>query len=278
MERSGPEISKSDLQRIADARSSLENPGWMIKAVNSIGIPIESLGKRVPTFMQTKIQVAIEKTLQGIIKANLLTIQKGKVFSKPKNSFYKGVVGVSGAASGFLGSTTGIGTAAFITELGLSTQLMMRSIMDIARSHGEDLYDHKTQLACMEVFALGGTSKDDDGAETSYYATRYALTAALGQINKTTLNKTLGLAMGYANTIGIEALSRFVAMIAGRFSTVASEKFIAQSIPILGAAGGSGLNVLFIHHFQKMGDAHFTLRNMERKYGEEAVKAAYYKS
>ncbi|WP_224483467.1 EcsC family protein [Robertkochia aurantiaca] len=277
MAKFSTDISEKDLQQIAQAKHILENPGWMMKAANSFGSPLESLGKKVPVKLQTKLQATIEKTLKKIIQANLVTIKEGKEFSKPKNALYKGVVGASGGLSGVLGSTTGIGTAAFVGDLVISTKFMMRSIMDIARSHGEDLHKLETQLACMEVFALGGTSEEDDGVETSYYATRYALAAALGQMNKSALNTVLSLAMGYTNTLGMNAINKFVAMIAGRFSTVALEKFIAQSIPVLGGAGGAGINVLFINHFQKMADAHFTIRKMERKYGGEKVKAAFSK-
>jgi hypothetical protein len=48
-----------------------------------------------------------------------------------------------------------------------------------------------------------------------------------------------------------------------------------MAIPIVGAAGGATINYLFIDHFQAMSRGHFAIRRLERRYGEEAVKAAY---
>ena len=42
-----------------------------------------------------------------------------------------------------------------------------------------------------------------------------------------------------------------------------------------GRAGGAVVNTLFMDHFQKMAQGHFTVRRLERKYGEGAVKTAY---
>jgi hypothetical protein len=48
-------------------------------------------------------------------------------------------------------------------------------------------------------------------------------------------------------------------------------------IPILGAVGGASINLLFINHFQAAARGHFTVRRLERKYGEELVKREYEK-
>jgi hypothetical protein len=46
-------------------------------------------------------------------------------------------------------------------------------------------------------------------------------------------------------------------------------------VPVVGAAGGATVNVLFITHFQAMAGGHFTVRRLERKYGAELVQARY---
>jgi hypothetical protein len=46
-------------------------------------------------------------------------------------------------------------------------------------------------------------------------------------------------------------------------------------VPILGAVGGAAINVAFMDHFQDSAEGHFTVRNLERQYGTEAVRAAY---
>ena len=209
-----------------------------------------------------------------LVKGNLKTMQKGKSFKKPSNKAYKALVTTTGAASGFFGSTTGIGTAIFALELTFSTKFMMRSIMDIARSEGEDIYNIETQIACLQVFALGGTSKDDDDLDTSYYTTRVALRTAMKSassfISKNGIQGLSKVLMTSANPL-VKAIS----LIASRFTVQVSEKFVAQSLPIIGAAGGGGINFVFINHFQKMAKANFIIRKLERKYGEEIVRSAY---
>jgi hypothetical protein len=70
-------------------------------------------------------------------------------------------------------------------------------------------------------------------------------------------------------------LIRLIALIAARFQIQVSEKAAAQMVPIIGAAGGAVINLLFIDHFQDMSRGHFTVRRLERQYGSETVRRAY---
>ncbi len=104
-------------------------------------------------------------------------------------------------------------------------------------------------MACIEVFALRGTSRLDDAAE-------YPASQVFAEESA-------------------PALVRLIALIAARFQLQASEKAAAQMVPIIGAAGGAVINLLFIDHFQDMSRGHFTVRRLERQYGSEAVRRAY---
>ena len=132
-------------------------------------------------------------------------------------------------------------------------------------------------MSCLEVFALGGESNDDDGLETSYYTTRIALNSALSNVSATGVKLGLDTLVKGASTLGSGALSNFISKIATRLSLLISEKFLAQALPIVGAIGGGSLNYVFVDHFQKMATAHFTIRRLERKYGEVEVMLAYEK-
>jgi hypothetical protein len=68
---------------------------------------------------------------------------------------------------------------------------------------------------------------------------------------------------------------RLVAQVASRFGVAVSEKAAAQALPLVGALGGAAVNLLFMDHFQKMAQGHFTVRRLERRYGVEAVREEY---
>jgi hypothetical protein len=66
-----------------------------------------------------------------------------------------------------------------------------------------------------------------------------------------------------------------VSQIAARFGIVVSQKFAAQAIPLVGAAGGAAINYAFVDHFQSIARGHFAVRRLERIYGAEMVRAEY---
>lgn len=268
-------ITPEDLEAIRQAKQDMEQLGWAIRNINKIGNAMEAGFKYIPPKALALLQKSTEKALMAVVKANLMTIEKDTTFRKPSNRAYKALVTGSGAVSGFFGSTTGIGTVIFASEIALTTKFMMRTILDIARSEGEDIYALEAQMACLEVFALGGASKDDDGTESSYYATRMALSSSLKKVTASSIHATLDALVKSSRALGSNALHKFVSKIATRLSVVFSEKVMAQAVPVIGAAGGGTLNYIFIDHFQKMASAHFKIRRLERRYGEALVKAAY---
>jgi hypothetical protein len=118
------------------------------------------------------------------------------------------------------------------------------------------------------VFALGGSERSDDASETGYYAARIALTRALTEASEFIAEK------GFVEE-GAPVIVRLIARIASRFGVVVSEKAAAEAVPIIGAAGGATINLLFINHFQSMARGHFIVRSLERHWGEEVVKEEY---
>ena len=49
----------------------------------------------------------------------------------------------------------------------------------------------------------------------------------------------------------------------------------AKAVPVIGAAGGGIVNVLFIHHFQDMARGHFVVKRLEARYGIDKVRRVY---
>lgn len=171
-------------------------------------------------------------------------------------------VAVSGGLGGFFGFP------ALAIELPVSTTLMLRSIAEIARSHGESITNMETKMACLEVFALGGNSKIDDGTESGYFAVR------------TLLARTVSKSVEYVTVKGLTEeglpiILRLLTKVAERFSIQISEKAAAQALPLVGAVGGALINTIFINHFQDMATGHFIIRKFERLYGKEQTRKIY---
>ncbi|WP_226967955.1 EcsC family protein [Zobellia roscoffensis] len=257
------EMTPEDFQTLSNAKQKMEQIGWAMQGLNKMGNVIESRIQLLPQKQRDWIQQITYKVLHTVVKTNLISMSK-KSKTTPMNNLYKALVTSSGAIGGALGAS------AFAVDLTLATKLMMRSIMDIARSEGEDLDSLDSQLACLQVFALGGKSKHDDNLDTGYYATKLAMSSAVkgatGIAGKTVTT--------LLNTTG-NPLLQLIAQVASRFSVQVSEKFVAQAIPIVGAAGGATINLAFIDHFQNMAHAHFSIRRLERKYGEEQIRLKY---
>ncbi|MDP5043897.1 MAG: EcsC family protein, partial [Leeuwenhoekiella sp.] len=229
-------ISLEDLVLIKKSKKDLDEVSFLMRALNTIGTPIDSGLTLLPEKYQDKISSTIQKALQLSVKANLKTLNKGRQYTPSSNITYKVVTGLSGATGGFFG------VAGFTADLLISTKFMMRSIMDIARSQGEDIHNINTQLACLQVFALGGTSDDDDELDTSYYATRAALHTAMNQTSVYIAeNGTKNIIEALASQTAAP-LAKLINQVAARFSVQVSEKFAAQAIPVLGAAAGASIN------------------------------------
>jgi len=124
------------------------------------------------------------------------------------------------------------------------------------------------RLQCVQVLALGGNSKSDDGSESGYFAARAALAKSISEA-------AAHLAKKGVSQHGAPAIVRLISQVATRFSIVVSEKAAAQAVPLVGAFGGAAINSLFIDDFQDMGRGQFIIRRLERLHGQEEVRRLY---
>lgn len=250
-----------DLIDLKTAKTLLENPGLAAKITNFIGTPIEKGFGYLPANWTVKVGEITRAALSKAINIAVFTM-KDASNEKASNTWHKLAVAASGGIGGFFG------LPAVAVELPISTTIMLRSIADIARSEGENISNTESQLACIEVFALGGPNKSDNASESGYFAIRAVLSKSVTEAAEYILEK--GLVDESA-----PALVRLLIIIAERFGIQVSEKVAAQAIPVIGAAGGALINTIFIDHFQDMARGHFIVRRLERKYGTELVKATY---
>jgi len=260
------ELSPSDLDVLRDAYALLENPSLAIRLSSAVGMPLEAVAKQLSQKAPKAIVEAVEKSTQKAIELVMLNTVRtfsAETSTRAKPGLHKAAVATTGAVAGFFGLET------LIVELPITTGIMFRSIVDIARAEGESPKDHETILNAMQVFAIGsGISDQDDAAETSYYGARLVLSKAVSDALQYVLSHGLG-------NVSAPVLVRFIAAVASRFGIVVTQKAVAQSLPILGAVGGGLVNTMFISHFQDMARGHFAIRRLERHYGEVPVRNAY---
>jgi hypothetical protein len=254
-------LSSKDLDDLRYAKTLLENPSLGIKLFNVVGTPIEKGLELLPANWSAVVDHATRNALQKALDVAIRTMNDHGVVP-PRDMLHKIAATITGAVGGAMG------LPGLAIELPISTMVILRSIADVARSEGELITTLPAKLACIEVFALGGRSRTDDATESSYFAVRSALARAVTEAADFIAEK--GIVEG-----GAPAVVRLIAQIASRFDVAVSEKVAAQAVPIVGAAGGAVINLLFVDHFQNMARGHFTVRRLERQHGEEAVRAAY---
>jgi EcsC protein family len=253
------EFSSEDLADLGYAKSLLEHPGLAARIAHAIGTPVEKLLDLLPENAAEIVRGVTNQALTASLNFAMSTMADR--YQPAANWLHKTAVAITGAAGGAFGITT------LAVELPASTIIMLRSIADIARSEGEDINSPEARLACLEVFALSG-SQQADATESGYFAVRTALARALSEAAEYIAER------GVARE-GAPALVRFLSQVAARFGVPVSEKVMAQSVPVIGAAGGAMINLLFIDHFQDVARGHFIVRRLERQFGAEEVKRAY---
>jgi hypothetical protein len=244
-------LTEEQHERLARAAANLVGArGVMIRIADFVGASLNQLGGKAAgmalhalgSAVQTKIEALVHEVLWRAYGAATTGLDPAGE-REPWDWFNKAIVSASGAASGFLG----LPGLAF--DLPITTGMIIRSLAEIARAHGEDISSDSCRRACLEVFVLGGPETDED-AEIGYWSTR----AALSQL----------------------AIQSLLNQASKRFGLAISQKVGAQLVPAIGAVTGSGLNYIFMDYYQQMARAHFTIRALERETGNtESVRACF---
>jgi EcsC protein family len=253
-------MDKSDLDALRNAVQLLEHISLAARLANMVGRPVELLGRVLPAGASQAVALATTKSLEAAVRVALLTIRSGSQASS--QMLHRTLAVASGAAGG------AVGILSLPLELPVSTIIIFRSILDIARSEGENLADPESSLSCIEVFGLGGRTDADDAAEAGYFVVRGVFATSVTEAARFIAERGLV-------EEGSPVLVRLIAQIASRFGIVVSQKAAAQTIPVIGALGGAAINYAFVDHFQSVARGHFTVRRLERKYGKDIVFDAY---
>jgi hypothetical protein len=209
--------------------------GLVMRAVNLVGGLAENRLERLPDPVKEMIEAA---TLRGL----RLAYAAAAYPAAPRTGRWANRVAV--VCSGAAGGAGGLATA--VVELPFTVATMFAALQRVAAAHGFDPADPAVRLECLQVFASGGPLADDDGVNTSFLASRVAVT---GQT--------------------VHAALRAVVP---RFAAALGQKLAAQTAPILGAAAGAGINLAFIRYYEEMAHVRFGLMRAAREVGEARAR------
>ena len=233
------------------AATLVDSRGTVIRITEVLGGAVDRFGGSALSAASTALGIGWREKVDEIVKRALTRVFGLSTLGFDSNAdrlpsprLNKLVGTVSGMVGGFFG------LPGLAVDLPITTAVILRSVAEIARSHGEDISSAEGKRACLEVFTLGGPTIGDEDMEAGYWAARVGLS-------------TLGTGM--------------VLQQAARFLGIAlSEKVLAQAIPAIGAVAGGGLNYIFVDYYQQMARVHFTVRELERRSGDEfAVRACF---
>jgi hypothetical protein len=251
-------IKEAHLKQLRRAVKLLERNGPASKsAATALGA-----GKalaRVPAPLKRRAERAMERTALLLFKF-VLRGPSPAIARPPRRGMGVLLAGLSGSVGGALGPS------GVLIELPLIAFLILRSIVAIARHCGEDLSTAEGRLACIEVFALGSGAPVKRGG---YFAARAKISGAFG-------NAAYFVAERSAASISSPLVGRVFSQAASGLGLALSERMaVAGSLPLIGAIAGGATNAFFMHYFQNLATAHFTVRRLERLYGVERIKTHY---
>src|ERR1700744_5154521 len=138
-----------------------------MKIAAKVGMPIEALLHRLPAAAQSAIHSSVNKALGQCLRIAVKVPATRLPAGNYKRS-HSATTAITGAVGGFFG------LPGLVVELPITTTLMLHSIVEIARSQGEDFEAPETSLACLEVFALSPQNPHETAKDSAYYATRTA--------------------------------------------------------------------------------------------------------
>ena len=214
-------FSAKDWAALVNAVRALES-STLAGAINrALGRRMKAATSIVPRRMASTVGKAVTIALRAALKTAIRSLGEsggeGNAHGAPSILAHRAAAAFSGAAGGAFGLAT------LPIELPISTTIMMRAIAEIARSEGEDLSDPAAALACLEVFALGG-SPGEESWESGYFAVRSFLAKAVG-------SSTLYVAGRGIIEESAPALLRYLSLVGTRFGAAVTQKAAAQALP-----------------------------------------------
>ena len=238
MDQTLPVSSTTDLAaEVAPlARRYKRANGPVIRLVNRLGGTLESQLSALPQSVRGQIER---------LTAQALETSYGIAARAPDLGTRAPLM--AAVAAGAAGGAGGLATA--VAELPVTVTLFLNTIRSVAREAGLDPDEDWVRAECLQVFAAGSPLARDDGVNTSFVASRLALTGS--------------------------AVQNLIGTIAPRLAAVLGQKLAAQAVPVIGAVSGAALNAAFLSYYREIARVRFELVKLGKVHGTEAVEAEF---
>lgn len=232
-----PSASPDLSAQVADlARRYKRANGPVIRLVNRLGGTLENQLSSLPESVRGQIER---------LTAQALETSYGLAAHAP--DLGQRTPMVAAIATGAAGGAGGLATA--VAELPVTVTLFLNTIRSVAREAGLDPNEDWVRAECLQVFAAGSPLKQDDGVNTSFVASRLALSGS--------------------------AVQNLISTIAPKLAAVLGQKLAAQAVPVIGAVSGAALNAAFLSYYREVARVRFELVKLGRIHGAEEVEAEF---
>lgn len=210
--------------------------GPVIRLVNRLGATLENQLSALPDSFHAQIERVTAQALQASYAIAARTPDLGA------RGPFAAVI-----ATGAAGGAGGLPTA--IAELPVTVTLFLNTIRAEAREAGLDPGEDWVRDECLQVFAAGSPLAEDDGINTSFVASRLALTGS--------------------------AVQNIVSAIAPKLAAVLGQKLAAQAVPVIGAVSGAAMNAAYLSFYREIARVRFALLNLAQVHGADVVEAEF---
>jgi hypothetical protein len=210
--------------------------GPVIRLVNRLGSSLEGQLSALPDSFRAQIER---------VTAQALETSYGLAARTPDLGARGPMAAV--IAAGAAGGAGGLPTA--VAELPVTVTLFLNAIRAEARDAGLDPNEDWVRAECLQVFSAGSPLSQDDGVNTSFVASRLALTGS--------------------------AVQNLISAIAPKLAAVLGQKLAAQAVPVLGAVSGAALNAAYLSYYREIARVRFALVKLGQVHGTEAVEAEF---
>ncbi len=247
-----PESARAEIALVAKQYKSANN--LMMKIIHMAGSKVEAAMNTLPDNWQSQfdgiVEAALMKSYNTATWTNASLEPKGRVDKALRKVSGDLAHKIAATTSGAIGGVAGV--ASSWTEIPIAITLIFRSIQNIASEYGEDLSNDEVKMECLKVFGSSGPMSSDDSVDVGFISAKVSLTGP--------------------------SVQKMISGIAPKVGAVLSQKLAAQTVPVIGAVSGAGINYTFITYYQQIAHVRFKLRKLAEAHGIEAVLSEFKKA